>query len=198
MFLDVQACRRWARSWGRGEEYSCLFLQRKLLQPQFFSKAAAFQSALPHHFLFPGPFFLMHAHAYCPLLDLQMKIERKAGGILPANSCDMGVFWSEVRPRAVWSRKQLRAPDPESVHLILMLDVAFLGAQPDPNTITSNKQQLCFNHKSNVYMINAINSNLISLLRAEPRTVPAFWLCTWLCWFFYITSFHLASSQTPG
>ena len=48
-------------------------------------------------------------------------------------------------------------------------------------------------------MINAINSNLISLLWAQAQNiVPALWLCTWLCWFFYITSFHLPLSRTRG
>lgn len=84
----------------------------------------------------------------------------------------------------------LLTPDLESVHQILMLRVVFLGAQPDPNTITSNKQQFCFNHKSNVYMINAIYSNLISLLWAQAESiVPALWLCTWLCWFFLLPLF---------
>lgn len=34
-------------------------------------------------------------------------------------------------------------------------------------------------------MINAIYSNLISLLWAQAESrVPTLWLCTWLCWFF--------------
>lgn len=65
-----------------------------------------------------------------------------------------------IKGGGVW----LPTSDPESVHQILMARVVFLGAQPDPNTITSNKQQFCFNHKSNVYMINAIYSDLISPL----------------------------------
>lgn len=48
-------------------------------------------------------------------------------------------------------------------------------------------------------MINAINSNLISALWAQAESiVPALWLCTSLCWFFCITSFHLPLSWTPG
>lgn len=36
-------------------------------------------------------------------------------------------------------------------------------------------------------MINAIYSNLISLLWAQAESrVPTLWLCTWLCWFFFI------------
>lgn len=35
-------------------------------------------------------------------------------------------------------------------------------------------------------MINAIYSNLISLLWAQAESiVPTLWLCTWLCWFFF-------------
>lgn len=59
---------------------------------------------------------------------------------------------------------RLPTSDPESVHQILTPCVVFLGARPNRNTITGNKQRVRFNRKSNVYMINAIYSNLISLL----------------------------------
>lgn len=36
-----------------------------------------------------------------------------------------------------------------------MACVVLLGASPDPNTITSNKQQFCFNHQSNASVMNA-------------------------------------------
>lgn len=39
-------------------------------------------------------------------------------------------------------------------------------------------------------MINAINSNLISLLWAQTESiVPTLWLCTWLCLFFILPLF---------
>lgn len=39
-------------------------------------------------------------------------------------------------------------------------------------------------------MINAIYSNLISLLWAQAESiVPTLWLCTWLCWFFILPLF---------
>lgn len=39
-------------------------------------------------------------------------------------------------------------------------------------------------------MINAINSNLISLLWAQAESiVPTLWLCTSLCWFFILPLF---------
>lgn len=39
-------------------------------------------------------------------------------------------------------------------------------------------------------MINAINSNLISLLWAQAESIaPTLWLCTWLCWFFILPLF---------
>lgn len=127
----------------------------------------------------------MHAHVFhAPILDLLIENRgaNKTRGILPANSLDEVILMcrclrsetgaalrSAPIPRAHIDIKggggsRLPTSDPESVHQILMARVVFLGAQPDPNTITSNKQQFCFNHKSNVYMINAIYSDLISPL----------------------------------